>query len=187
MNSLDIIKKVSNILKVPNIYNVDLNITTENEDSILSSNENLKLLFDLLKLQIEELQTGVCEYIDSVELEFVSNCCNISNIQNLIRIKSLIKNNEKIPFKIINNKIFTTCSGKIDVVYSRLILPNSILDDIKYCSVISEEIYVYGLLSYYCLHVGLFEEYNNYFQLYSEKIKNIKNLRIFSLKLREWV
>ncbi len=189
MNSLEVIKKVARILKIPNIYkNEDIDSITEtNETEILSSNEDLNLCFDLLKLQIKEIASNVCEIIKSIVLTPENNRISLNNIGNFLKIKKIVYDNQLVSFKIINNYIVLPIDKTVEIIYSEDVQPSSLLEDIDYFKGVSDDVLVYGLCSYYSLSSGLFEEYNNFHSLYEEKIKNCKNVKVFSLKLRDWV
>ncbi len=189
MNSLEVIKKVARILKIPNIYkNEEIDsITDLNELEIISANEELNLCFDLLKLQIKEIASNVCEIIKSIVLTPENNKINLNDVGKFLKIKKIVYDNQLVSFKIINNFIVLPINQTVEIIYSEDVQPSSLLEDIDYFKGVSDDVLVYGLCSYYSLSSGLFEEYNNFHSLYEEKIKNCKNVKVFSLKLRNWI
>ncbi|MBQ8522778.1 MAG: hypothetical protein IJ458_03860 [Clostridia bacterium] len=189
MTALDLIQRSATMLNVKQILDDErLNDSTSliSEEDLLSSNFELKRMFEFVKIVVNE----VASY--SNELKVVT--CSTQNkkiqlnlINNVLKVVAVKSGDKYVKYQIYNNDIVLDEDGVYDVVINSY--PQ--IDGLRYnINIINreagEDLFLCGLNAYYCLANGLFAEYNVYNSSYVDKLSRIKNLKLFAMPCRSW-
>ena len=59
-------------------------------------------------------------------------------------------------------------------------------EEIDFLSNFSEDVIVCGLCAYFSLAHGMFDEFKEFHEQYSEKAENMKELKSFNMPQRRW-
>jgi len=186
MTILDLINKSAIMLNVQEVITNKIDISTTNEKDILDSNFALKRLFEFSKMVINEINLHFPNEVE-VECQAVNGCISLDSFERLTKVVSVRDRFGYIKYSQVNNTIKVVKDGTYWITFKQGPQINSLLSEIEICvDVVSEDVLVCGLNSYYCLAVGLFEEFNMYHQQYTEKLNKIKNLKVFTMPCRSW-
>ena len=163
MEIIDIIKQSIHLLSLNEYYDVVDNASKESEEEILK-NEEIKKLFNLI----------------------TNKSYPIKNLTNFYKIKNVKRGKILENYKIISKDIVVKEDGEYEINYYYLPSVNSLFDELDFLSTLSPEVLVYGLCAFYCLSVGLFDEFKIYNDKYKSRAEAIKNLKMFELPKRKW-
>ena len=161
-------------------------LNAENEMAIISSNENLKSLFNLVKFSIRELCTNYVPVCSSKEIQTTEKKFPIAELENYIRIKNVYRNEQPVKFKIIARNLILEEEGVYTINYATYPNITSVFDDIDFLQEFSPDAIVFGLCSYYSIAHGRFDEFETFHEKYVEKAESLKSLRIFNIPCRRW-
>ena len=98
----------------------------------------------------------------------------------------VFKKDKKIKFKQINRKLVFAEDGTYLAKYLTYPTISSVFDDLSFITNLNPDVLVFGLVSYYCLSNGLFDEFKMYNDTYTEKAESIKALKTIELPQRRW-
>lgn len=187
MTILDLINKSAVMLNIPEVLNDTAikGITSETEDEILTNNFALKRLYEFSKIILSEINShapqteeAVCNALDKkIELS------KFTNLSKIIGVKSQYG---YVKHLIVDNNIVVEQDGEYIVIYETSPNVDSMFNEIKLSSRVSEDVLVCGLNAYYCLAVGLFSEFNIYNEHYHEGLNKLKNPKVFAMPCRSW-
>ncbi|MBQ7798646.1 MAG: hypothetical protein IJ371_05950 [Clostridia bacterium] len=189
MNILDLIKKSATILNIHQILDDSSleDVTVDNEASILAKNSELKRVFELAKVVIEEASAHSKNLTSSTIYTYNQkiNMYSYDYIDKVVDVQD--ENGVSVEYEIDNGNIRFKQDGKYTIIYYRNPYSNSLLSYIDMHRYnINEALLVNGLNAYYCLSVGLADEYNEYNNKYLELLSHVKNLKIFAMPCRSW-
>ena len=105
---------------------------------------------------------------------------------NFIRVQNVKKNGETVKYKIINRNIVLEEDGEYEIEYLTYPNINSMFEEIDFLSNFSEDVIVCGLCTYFSLAHGMFDEFKEFHETYTEKAENLKELKSFNLPQRRW-
>lgn len=188
MTILDLIKKSAVMLNIRQVLdddNID-NVDHSNEFEVLENNFTINRLFEFAKLVVNE----VYSYIPNkrqITLKSKDKKLNLASISNLVKVTSVKKDNKYVKYSA-NEKVVTVDEdGEYTVCYNSCPYIIGLMDGLQINNgEINEDIFVYGLNSYYCLATGLFAEFNIYNSQYTDRLSQIKNLKLFAMPCRSW-
>ncbi|MBQ8431032.1 MAG: hypothetical protein IJX26_03735 [Clostridia bacterium] len=189
MTAIEIIKKSAIILNLEEILsdNSLKNITNENSNDILESNSVLNRMFEILKIMMSDIATDYSPIIKETVFKTDQKKINLTDVENLMKIIQVKKDGVSIKYKIANNCINLGFDGDFVVKYMAYPKLENLNDEVNVFDIkVGEDVFVYGLTALYCLASGLFDEFNIYNQIYSEKLSMIKNLKIIDMPTRRW-
>ena len=185
MEIIDIIKQAIHLLSLNEYYEVIDSATKEKEEEILN-NEEIKKLFNLSNLVLHDLCTNYVPIVNKQVVAIKNKNYEIKNLANFYKIKNVKKNNLPVDYKIISKNIVVEDDGEYEINYYYLPNVKSLFDELDFLSTLSPEVLVYGLCAFYCLSVGLFDEFKIYNEKYKSRAEAIKNLKVFELPKRKW-
>ena len=132
-------------------------ITLENENDVLTNNENIASLFNLIKFSIRELCTNYVPVFSSITITTTDKTFPISELKNFIRIQNVYKNDELVKFKVLNRNLTLEEDGEYVITYATYPDIKTVFDEIDFLQDFSPDSIVFGLCSYYSLAHGMFE------------------------------
>ncbi len=185
MKIIDIVKHGAEILNLDNEVNLIETATKEKESELLQ-NAEIKKLFNLLKFAVQELCSNYLPVITEEEFSTEDKTYLVANLPNFIRMQSVYKKDKKIKFKQINRKLVFDVDGTYLARYYTYPEINSMFDDLSFITNLNPDVLVFGLISYYCLSKGLFDDFKIYNNTYIEKAESIKALKTIELPQRRW-
>lgn len=185
MKVIDILKQASEMLSLFDETKL-LNNATEETESTLLENEDIKSLFNLFKFSLQEICTNYMPIVAEFNMQTASEKYEISNLTNYIRIQGVFKNEMPVKYKIINRQIIFNESDTYTIKYESYPTINSMFEEINYFQNFSPDILVFGLTSYYTLSKGRFEEFEIFHNEYIDKAESLKSLKSFTIPQRRW-
>ncbi len=186
MTILDLINKSAVMLNIPEVLNQDTQISSANEQSVLESNFALKRLFEFSKIVLHEIGSYVPKIVE-VEYQANDHLIPISAFERLAKIISIKNQFGFVKYSQLDGNIKVPESGAYTITFKQYPQIDSLLDEIDiYSDMITEDILVYGLNSYYCLAMGLFNEFNVYNLHYNDRLNKLKTLKVFAMPCRSW-
>lgn len=189
MTALNLIKKCAVLLNIEDVLtDTSLNsITEQNEDVALANNSTLNRLFELLKLMLQDISCDYVQIVKEGDFTAVNKEIPLSSITNLLKVKSVMKDNVNSKYHIANGSIVVNSDGVYKIKYYVSPDIESLLDNVEvFDGRVGVDLMLYGLASLYCLAMGLFDEFNVYNVVYNEKLSAIKNLKVISMPCRSW-
>jgi len=189
MTALELIKKGAILLNVKEILEDENlnNVTLSNQEECLDNNFALNRFFEILKIMLDDIAS---EYVPIVkEQTFISTdkVIDFSNIENFLKVCSVSIDKVPVKYRISNKCIITNFDGVFNVKYMISPKVETLLDEVEvFDRGISVDLLVYGMLSLYCLAIGLTDEFEIYNNIYSEKLSAIKNLKVIDMPCRRW-
>ena len=190
MTSIQIIKKSALLLNVKEIIedsSID-DISETNSATILENNFALNRMFEILKILIVNISTDYVPIIRVKKIISADKQIQLSSFNEQVKILQVRKDGVPVKFKLFNDAINLNFDGEFEVKYSVTPEITSLVEDINYFNgEISSDLLVYGLSSLYCLAVGLFDEFNVYNAIYTERLSAVKALKIIDMPCRRWV
>ena len=163
-----------------------LETATEEKEAELLQNEKIASLFNLSKYALQELCTNYVPVVESVKILSNQAKFEVKNLANFIRVNNVKRDNENVKYKIINRNIVFEEDGEYDVEYLTYPKINSMFEEIDFLSNFSEDVIVCGLCAYFSLAHGMFDEFKEFHEQYSEKAENMKELKSFNMPQRRW-
>ena len=186
MTILDLINKSAVMLNIPEVLNQDFEISSATEHAVLESNFALKRLFEFSKIVLQEIGSYVPKIVE-VEYQANGNLIPISEFERLAKIISIKNQFGYVKYSQFEGNIKVPESGLYIIQFKEYPKIDSVLDQIDlYNDMITEDILVYGLNSYYCLAARLFNEFNVYNQHYNDRLNKLKTLKVFAMPCRSW-
>ena len=185
MEVIDIIKQSIHLLSLNEYYDVVDKASKESEEEILK-NEEIKKLLNITNLVLNDLCTNYFPIVNKQIVNITNKNYPIKNLINFYKIKNVKKNNMVENYKIISKDIVVENEGEYEINYYYLPQVNSLFDELDFLSTLSPEVLVYGLCAFYCLSIGLFDEFKIYNDKYKTRAEAIKNLKVFELPKRKW-
>lgn len=187
MTILDLINKSAVMLNIQEVLNENLNsITADNEAEVLANNFALKRLYEFSKIVLNEISSHLPK-VEQYVCEAKGNKIELSTLTRLGKVVGVKNNTGYVDFNISGGAINVKEDGIYLVVFNQYPKTDSVLDEIEQCNqLITDDILVNGLNSYYCLATGLFNEFNIYHSHYAEKLAGFKKLKVFSMPNRSW-
>ena len=189
MTALEIIKKGAILLNVKEILEDESlnNVTESNQEDCLNNNFALNRFFEILKIMLNDIAS---EYVPLVkEKTFISDnkIIDLSGIENFMKVCAVSIDKVPIKHKIVNKSIVTDFDGVFTVKYMVYPKIETLLDEVEvFDRGVGEDLMVYGILSLYCLAIGLTDEFEIYNKIYSEKLSAIKSLKVIDMPYRRW-
>ena len=188
MTILDLIKRTAVIFDIESILKDEdlVGVTNNTQSMVLNNNEQLNRMFELSKVVLSEVYAYASKEID-VGVSSKNGRIDKSLLGNVAKIMSVKDGFGRVDFIVDNNEIVVGQDG--EYVLRCIIAPN-----VKYLTneidmlngMISEDLLINGLGAYYCLTVGLFEEYNVYNTRYIDGFSKLKNPKLFAMPCRSW-
>lgn len=185
MKIIDIIKHSAELLNLDDEVGLMENATQEKETELLK-NAEIKKLFNLLKFSVQELCSNYLPVITEQEFTTEDKSYLVANFSNFIRMQAVYNKDKTIKFKQINRKLVFKQDGTFLAKYYTYPEISSMFDDLGFITSLNPDVLVFGLVSYYCLSKGLFDEFKLYNNTYIEKAESIKALKIIELPQRRW-
>jgi len=186
MTILDLISKTAIMLNIQDVINDKTDITENNQEDILTNNFALKRLYEFSKMVINEINMKTPKYIET-KCNAIDGYISLDTFERLAKIICVKDKFSCVKYTQESNAIKVQQAGTYWVVFKQYPKVDSLLDEIEICGdSVTEDVYICGLNSYYCLATGLFEEFNIYNQQYTSKLDKIKNLKVFSMPCRSW-
>ena len=186
MKIIDILFNSANLLGLTDDAFVLESMTEENETQVLTDNENIKSLYNLVQFSVRELCTNYVPMIEDVTITTTNKSYPLSSLENYIRVQNVFENKEMVKFKIINRNLIFDHDGKYVVKYATYPTIISMFEEIGYLQNLSPDAIVFGLCAYYSLAHGMFEEFQEFYDKYISKAESLKSLRNFDLPCRRW-
>ena len=183
MQVIDIIKQATELLSLTDENEVLNTLTKENESELDS--QDVKRMFTIFKLMLNDFCTNYTPLCSTQNIKVEDNNFPIKDIVNFYKIKNIKNGNRIVNYKIVNKNIVIN-NGEYVVNYYSLPNVNSFFDELDFLSSLSPEVLVFGLCAFYCLSVGLFDEFKIYNEKYKSRAEAIKNLKIFEMPQRKW-
>ncbi len=159
----------------------------ETSEETLLQDSTISRLFNLCRFSIQEICTNYQISLDTQTITTTDRTYSIKNLTNFIRMHGAKKDGKKVRFKLNGRNLVFREEGEYEICYCTYPEITSIFDEIDFVSNISLDLYVYGLCAYYCLAVGMFDDFKDFHERYTEKAEKIKELRIFELPEKRWV
>lgn len=189
MTALELIKKGATLLNVKEILEDENlnNVTVENQEECIDNNFALNRFFEILKIMLNDIASDYAPIIK--EKTFISNnkVIDLNEIENLLKVCNVSIDKVPVKHKIVNKSIVTNFDGVFTVKYSVLPKLENLLDDIDvFDRGISMDLLINGMLSLYCLAVGLLDEFEIYNDKYNKKLSALKNFKIIDMPCRRW-
>ena len=189
MTILDLIKKSALMLKITDITEDEAldDLWYETEESALANNAELKRIFELAKMVLDEVNNyspNVLQYTG----ETTNKRLDTNKFYNYYKIIS-VKDEQGSYVKFTNTVRYVNLDkdGIYTVTYVKAPDVDTMLNDIdRQGGKISEELLINGLNSYYCLANGMLPEFNAYNKLYVSQLSRLKNLKVFAMPCRSW-
>lgn len=189
MTALELIKKGAILLNIKEILEDENlnNVNVSNQEDCLDNNFVLSRLFEILKILLNDIAS---EYAPIVKEEtFISDnkIIDLSKIENFMKVCAVSIDKVPIKHKIANKSIVTNFDGVFTVKYMVYPKIENLLDEVQvFDRGVGEDLLVYGMLSLYCLAIGLTDEFEIYNNVYLEKLSAIKNLKVIDMPYRRW-
>lgn len=189
MTALELIKKGAILLNVKEILEDESlnNVTINNQANCLDNNFALNRFFEILKIMLNDIAS---EYVPIIkEKNFISTdkTIDLSSIENFLKVCSVSIDKVPVKYKLVNKNVVTNFDGVFTVKYMVYPQIETLLDEVEvFDRGISIDLLVYGMLSLYCLAVGLTDEFEIYNNIYTEKLSAIKNLKVIEMPCRRW-
>ena len=117
MKIIDILIDSASFLGLNEEMKTLLSATYENETQVLSENEKIASLFNLVKFSIRELCSNYFPMVSSTIITTENKTFPISSIENYIRIQNIFKHDHMVKFKTINRNIIFEYDGEYEIVY----------------------------------------------------------------------
>lgn len=186
MKIIDILIESAELLGLHNdIPQLNL-VTAENEEEILTANENIAGMFKLIQYSVRELCTTYIPVVNQKVIVTENKTYPLTEFPNFIRIKNITKNEQLVKFKIISKSIIFEEDGEYVVNYATYPIISSMFDELDFLQEFSPDVIVLGLCSYFSLSQGRFEEFQTFNEKYVSRAESLKALRSFNLPIRRW-
>ena len=143
-------------------------------------------LLNLAELSIRELCTNYVPVLSTCEITTLNKTYPLSSIENFIKIESVKKGEENVKFKIISRNLILEEDGNFTVEYYSHPSISALTDDVSFLQEFGTEVAVFGLCAYYCLTKGLFEDFENYHEMYLERCTALKEVKCCIMPQRRW-
>ena len=189
MTALEIIKKSAIMLNVAEILEDKtlLSVTNENSAEILDNNFALNRMFEILKILLSDVAYQIQPIENQEKCETIEKQIDLADFKNLIKITKVQKDGVSVKFSLKNGKIVLPFDAMFDISYTSYISIDNLVSEIDLSSVnVHSDVLVYGLTAFYCLAVGLFEEFNIYNTIYNDKVVANKKMKIIEMPNRRW-
>ena len=185
MKIIDILKHSAELLNLDDEASL-MESATQEKDAELLKNVEIKKLFNLLKFSVQELCSNYLPVVTEQEFETENKSYLVANFPNFIRMQAVFKKDKTIKFKQVNRKLVFNEDGTFLAKYFTYPEINSMFDDLSFITCLNPDVLVFGLVSYYCLSKGMFDEFKLYNNTYMEKAESIKALKTIELPQRRW-
>ena len=190
MTPIQIIKKTALLLNVRDVLD-DSSIDTVREDTseqLLSNNFTINRMFEILKILVSNISSEYVPIIKVKKCSSINKQISIKSIDEQVKILQVRKDNIPVKYKLFNEAINLSFDGEFEVKYSLTPDIKTLVEDIDYFNGdVTSDLLVYGLASLYTLAVGLFDEFNVYNTIYTDRLSAIKALKIIDMPHRRWV
>lgn len=186
MKIVDILIDSALLLGLTDEANALQTATVETENEVISNNENIASLFNLVKYSIRELCTNYIPVVRDVSVETEDKKFAVGMLENFIRIQNIHKNGEMVKFKIINRNVIFEEDSIYEVRYETYPTIATMFEEIDFLQNFSPDAIILGLCAYYSLAHGLFNEFQEFHEKYISKAETLKNLHNFQLPCRRW-
>ena len=186
MRVIDIVEDAAQLLGLHEEVEVLTSATQDNEAEVLKNNEKIASLFHLIQYSIRELCTNYIPVIQTKIVTTEDKKYPISGLENFIRVKEILKNQEVIKYKTINRNLIFEEDGNYEVVYAMYPTILSLFEEMDFLSEFSPDVIVMGLCAYFSIAHGMFDEFADFHDRYITKAESLKSLRNFDLPCRRW-
>ncbi len=186
MKILDILIDSALLLGLTEEVEMLKTVNSETEVEVLSQNEKIKSLLNLVQYSIRELCTNYKPIVMEKKIQVKNNQYALNNLENYIRIQNIQKDNEMVKFKIINRNIVVDSDGEYLIKYESFPTIETMLDEVDYLQEFSPDAIVLGLCAYYTLSHGMFEDFKEFHEKYVARAESLKSLHNFELPARRW-
>lgn len=185
MQIIDILTDSANMLGLVQERDILSIATEENQTSVLENN-NIKELFHLVKFSIQELCSNYIPIVNAVDVEIDEKTFELKNLTNFIKLKKIMQGKDRVEFKMLNRTLHFNENGVYTIYYETYPSITSLFDEVDFLSHLSPDVIVFGLCSYYCLSKGLFDDFNMFHEKYINRAENLKDMKTFFLPTRRW-
>lgn len=185
MKVINILQETAEILNLEQVKEVFKSEGLENEEVLLENSEILSL-FNLLKLSIRELCTNYAPAVKTEIINVENNEFKLTDLVNYIRLRTVKKDSEVVPYKIVNRAIQFSENGKYEISYYTYPEINSLNEKVDFLQNLNSDVIVFGLSAYYCLSKGMFEDFHKLHEMYIERAECLKDMKVFTMPQRSW-
>lgn len=189
MTVLQVLKNASLYLNLLDEFQPFFNEETQTEISTQTQKEFDKLLY-ALNLVVVEILSEYVEVVTEENIVFENNLFDISCLANdLNRVHNIVKNNKKIDFKLLADKIKAQVDGEVAITYSYYPKKLVVTDSLNFLnSKISLKTLALGVASEYCFINGFFDDAKIWEERFEKALKgNLKMLGKVNLPNRRWI
>lgn len=189
MKAIDLIKKCATLMNIKEILEDENlnNITTSNQETLKKGNHTLNRMFEILSILINDIANDHLPIIKETKIASTEKEIDLNNLVDLIKIINVKDNGFNVKYKIANDCLVLDYDAVFSITYSVSVRLEYLLDEVSvFNNALSTDLLMYGLASLYCLAVGLFEEFNVYNAIYTEKLSAVKKLQIINMPCRRW-
>ena len=185
MKLIDILIRAAQLLGLEQESDT-LKSTTQETESETCNKTNIKRLFELSKFSIQELCSNYLPVSNRTNITTTNSSFSLKDLTNYIRIQNVYEQGKLAKYKIINRNIVFEKDGEYTIEYFTYPLITSLFDELDFIQNFNPDVVVLGLCAYYCLAVGLFDEYQKFHDAYVERAESLKSLKVFALPSRRW-
>lgn len=151
----------------------------------LSQDEQAKKLLEILNVAVHEICSRYV-LITKEETITTTNCeYDLSKLTNLIKVKNVSQNGNKIQFKHANFNLQFDQDGSYQIEYYTYPSYTTFNQEIAFED-FNYSILVYSVCAMYSLSVADFKMFEAFLNKYHEMIEGIKTPKIFNLPQRNW-
>ena len=185
MRVIDIIRQSAELLGL-----VDLVAIIDRDDEDLKAgtleNSDLNKLFSLSKFAMQELCTNYCPILIRQEFTTLDKKYPTKSLNNYIRLVNVKKNDEVCDFKIYNREITLAEDGTYVAEYMSYCMVENVFDEIDFLDQFSPDVLVFAVCAYYSVSHGMFEQFEDFHEMYVNRANSLKELRAGLMPMRKW-
>lgn len=185
MKVVEILKHSAELLGLDKTKTLLDTVNEENKAEISVDDDVAKLL-SLAKFAVQELCTNYCPLLDKYEFSTTDKKFALNRLKNYIRIVDVKKDGVSCAYKIYNRDITLEEDGKYIVEYMSFKTIETLLDEIDFLSQFSPDVLVFAICAYYSVAHGMFDQFEEFHDLYIDKAESLKELRSGQMPMRKW-
>ena len=185
MKVIDIIKHSAELLGVSRVRAL-LDTATEENETEISVDEDVAKLLSLSKLAVQELCTNYCPILTHQQFSTTDKKYAINKLNNYIRLVDVKKDGQAVDYKVYNREITLEEDGVYTAEYMSYIRIDRLLEEIDFLSKFSPDVLVFAICAYYSVAHGMFEQFEEFHDMYVDRAESLKELRSGQMPMRNW-
>lgn len=195
LNGKDIVLRCARLLNLKEICeNEDYYKLGYVEDGVIFTDSEMlrtipviRNMLECLNLVVAELATDYIRIEREREIKSVYKKIPKSQLHQLVKVLEVKCGHGNAKFKFLEGIINLDHDDTYTVRFLYAPQYGSLLENVDEVTFLAGvDTVVYGVCAYYCLSNAIFDEYQLYYEKYSDKLKKLQKERLIKMPMRKW-